>query len=171
MAEEPDVTPARKAQGSKKARNGAARLAAAQTVFQMLSTGRNARTAAQDFLEHYAGMPTEDGPLLEPDRALYGAIVQGVEARRTDLDEILSASLKIGSDQVEKQERSIDLLMRAILLCGCYEILAHGEIDAPVIISDWLHVTRAFYEGGETGLVNAILDGLAKTVRVADKSA
>lgn len=174
MSDASKVSPARKAQGSKKARNGAARLAAAQTVFQMLATGRSARAAAQDFLEHYAGMPTEDGALLEPDRALYSAIVQGVEARRADLDEILRHSLKKDgeplaeaeqTEQVEQQEKSIDVLLRAILLCGCYEILAHGEIDAPVIISDWLHVTRAFYEGRETSLVNAILDGLAKTVR------
>lgn len=171
MSDASKVTPARKAQGSKKARSGAARLAAAQTVFQMLATGRSARAAAQDFLEHYAGMSTEDGALLEPDRALYSAIVQGVEARRADLDEILGHSLKKDGDpseNTEQKEKSIDVLLRAILLCGCYEILAHGEIDAPVIISDWLHVTRAFYEGRETGLVNAILDGLAKTVRATE---
>jgi len=153
------------AKGSKKARNGAARLAAAQTVFQMLTTGRSARAAAEDFLEHSAGMPVETEILLEPDRALYVAIVQGVEARRDVLDEILRSSLKIGEDADDKKEKSIDVLMRSILLCGCFEILAHNEIDAPVIISDWLHVTRAFYEGRETGLVNAVLDGLAKTVR------
>lgn len=149
----------KKPKGSKKARCGAARLAAAQTVFLILSTGRNAEEAARDYLSHYAGMPTEDGAgLLEPDQELYVSIVRGIEARRADLEHILKRN-------ISNEREAFDLLLKSILLCGCFEILAHRDIDAPVIISDWLHVTRAFYDGREVALVNAVLDAVKKIAR------
>jgi N utilization substance protein B len=61
--------------------------------------------------------------------------------------------------------RSLEPLLTAILVCGTYELLAHPEIDAPIIISDYLHVTHGFFEGSESKLVNGILDALAKEVR------
>ena len=60
---------------------------------------------------------------------------------------------------------SIEPLLSAILICGTYELLAHGEIDAPIIIADYLHVTHGFFEGSESKLVNGVLDALAKELR------
>lgn len=156
--------------GSKAARCGAARLAAVQTVFQMLGGGGGAREAARDFLDHYAGMPVEGQALLTPDRALYAKIVQGVENRREDLDAIILHNLKDNKKEADSKPKSVDMLLQAILLCGCYEILVHTELDAPLLISAYLHVTRAFYEGREPALVNAVLDAVARTVRCAAKA-
>jgi N utilization substance protein B len=43
--------------------------------------------------------------------------------------------------------------------------LAHHDIDVPVIISDYLDITHAFYEGSESKLVNGVLDQISKAVR------
>lgn len=159
---------AAKGKGSRKARAGAARLAAVQAVFESLFSGRSPPEAARDFLDHYAGRALDGAErLLEPDRPLFAAIVEGVGARRSALDDILKAHLKSGGEGDDSAEKKIDNLLRSILLCGCYEMLAHTRYDPPLLIAEYLHVTRAFYEGRETALVNAVLDSVAKLVRPA----
>ncbi|NCC22152.1 MAG: transcription antitermination protein NusB [Alphaproteobacteria bacterium] len=161
-----------KPSGSKKARFSAARLAAVQTIYQMKTGDQDAKSAARDFLDHYAGMPVDGEIMLEPDPALYGKIVQGVDSRRSDLETILSASLAGGAEGGSVDDagpcKSLEPLLESIILCGLYEILAHHDIDAPVIISDYIYVTYAFYDRKEAGLVNAILDRSAGSLRSGD---
>ncbi len=153
--------------GSKKARLSAARLAAVQTVYQMRSGNHSAINAARDFLDHYSGMEVDGNLLLEPDTALYSKIVQGVEKRIDELQVILSQSLNNQTQAIEEEKKkSMEALLEAILLCGIYEIVSHRDIDAPIIISDYINVTYAFYDKSESGLVNAVLDRLASNLRV-----
>ena len=44
-------------------------------------------------------------------------------------------------------------------------IFLKQDIDFPVIISDYMHVTHAFFDEPEEKLVNAVLDSIRKTVR------
>ena len=53
----------------------------------------------------------------------------------------------------------------SIMLCGAYELMVHSDIDAPIVISDYLHVTHAFYDQGEHALVNAVLDSIRQTLQ------
>ncbi|MEM6781895.1 MAG: transcription antitermination factor NusB, partial [Pseudomonadota bacterium] len=55
-------------------------------------------------------------------------------------------------------------LLYSILLCGVFEIKNRYDVDIPIIISDYLHVSHAFFEGNEAKLVNAVLDKLAKSL-------
>jgi N utilization substance protein B len=43
--------------------------------------------------------------------------------------------------------------------------MAHHDIDAPVIISDYINVGHAFFDRGETKLINGLLDKVAKKMR------
>lgn len=144
--------------GSKKARASAARLAAAQAVYQSLSTGQAARSTIVEFLEYRLGAPVDGVEMVTPDRTLFSAIVSGVDDRRLDLDHLVKNALN-------DEDKDHESLLRAIMLCGAYELLAHGEIDAPIIISDYVHVTDAFFDVGEKKLVNAVLDRIAKNLR------
>ena len=56
-------------------------------------------------------------------------------------------------------------LLNAVFLCGAFELMVLQAIDFPVIISDYLHVTHAFFDKGEAKLVNALLDSIRQTVR------
>ena len=56
-------------------------------------------------------------------------------------------------------------MLRAILRAGAYEMSRRDDIDPPVVISEYLTVTAAFYDPAETGFVNGILDRLAKVLR------
>jgi N utilization substance protein B len=52
-----------------------------------------------------------------------------------------------------------------ILLAGAAEIYQRADTPAALIINDYVDIAHAFYEGKEPGLVNAILDTIAKTLR------
>ena len=150
---------------SKIARYSAARLAAVQTVYQIRAAGHTARSASNDYLEHYAKMPVEDDELVTPDKELYGKIVNGVETRLDDLQAMLGTYVQENRTNTETRRKKLDILLESLLLCGLYELMAHHELDPPVIISDYLHVTHAFYDQNESAIVNGILDRAAGALR------
>jgi N utilization substance protein B len=155
-----------KNRGSRKARLRAARLAAVQTVYQFRYKKSDAVTAANDYLEHYAGMDIEGETILEPDTALYSSIVQGVHHKYGELEDLISQALyNKACENVSTGKKPVEHLLNAILLCGSYELLMHHDIDPPVIISDYVTVTRAFCEDRESGLVNAVLDNISSKIR------
>lgn len=147
--------------GSRKARRTAARLAAVQGVYQIIAAGQTARQVIEDFRDHppEQAMMGESGEnMVTPDATLMTAIIGGVEARRGDLEQLVTGTQNRSGGAVEP-------LLKSVLLCGAYELLAHHDTDAPVIISDYLDVAHAFFDQGEPKLVNAILDKIGKGVR------
>ncbi len=146
-----------KAQGSKKARSSAARLAAVQAIYQIAGNAQAAGPVVREYIDYRLGMPVEGQDMVTPDVELFSRLVTGVEERRADLDHMIASTL--GPDKTAER------LLNCILLCGAYELMARGDVDAPIIISDYLHVTDAFYDQGEKKLVNAVLDRIAASVR------
>lgn len=155
--------------GSKKARNSAARLLAVQAVFQILSNQneQSPEDAVKEFLAHRAGGFDVDGDeLVEPDKALFKDIVIGVFNHFDQLHEMVDANRAAGKADAEKSsERPKEPLLYAHFLCGTFELMVHQSIDAPIIINDYLHAARAFYDDAEVKLINAVLDGVKKTTR------
>lgn len=146
--------------GSAKAQKVSARLAAVQVLYQMRLNNQEARAAVREFIDHRVGFNLDGDVFVPADPELLEAIVMGVQERWTDIDGILSAALADGG------KSEVEAILEAILRCGIYELLAHGEVDTGIVIHDYLNVTTAFYEGSETKIVNAILDKVAKKVRV-----
>lgn len=148
--------------GSQKARNSAARLLAVQTVYQMHKNDQDAESAIKEFLEHRAGVDIDgDGEMVSPDADHYALIVRGVNEHQAQLNEMIALNRGEKGSNTQKTEP----LLQAIFLCGAFELMVLQAIDAPVIISDYLHVAHAFYDEGEAKLVNALLDSIRKTVR------
>lgn len=144
--------------GSQKARLSAARLAAVQAVYQGLSNGGSLRALVPEYIEYRLGMPVDEQEMVTPDKALFSRIVTGIDERLPDIEHLVRGSL---ADQGKKHE----LLLQSILYCGAYELLAHEETDAPVLISDYMHIADAFFEQGEKKLVNGVLDKIARNLR------
>lgn len=160
------MTSAQPNKGSRIARLSAARLAAVQALYQMKSTGQGAASIIGEFKAYRLGKPVDEEAMILPDGVLFEQIVSGVSAREEDLRGIIDTSLA-GQKGPDSPAAGIfvEPLLDSILLCGAYELLAHHDTDAPVIISDYLEVTHAFYEGGESRLVNGVLDNINKAVR------
>jgi transcription antitermination protein NusB len=64
--------------------------------------------------------------------------------------------------------KRIETLIRATLRAGTYELMFRKDVPPKAVISEYVAVTRAFYEGEEPGLVNAVLDRLARELRPDD---
>lgn len=138
----------------------AARLSAVQALYQSVHAPKATADISSNYLERYSEMHLEEGRLASPDKPLFNKIISGVMDRRDDLQEILK-----GHKSESQKDKSFDAILNTILLCGIFELMSHGEIDAPIIINDYVNVTHAFYDKPEAGLVNAILDSAQKTLR------
>ncbi len=149
-----------KLRASQKARNTAARLVAVQCVYDMILTGHSASETLSGYRDHRHGKTLEDIDFVPADLELLTKIVRGVADRRVDLVDMLSAAMDTRTGQTQPEA-----LLRSVLLCGAYEMLAHAEIDAKLIIAEYLAVCQGFFEDSETKLAHALLDRLNKNLR------
>ncbi len=153
---------AKPARSSQKARNSAARLMAVQAVYQMHKNDQSAEEVIKEFLEHRTGVDVDGDEMVSPDQDHFALVVRGVEEHIAQLGEMVALNRGKTAEEVSPKKEP---LLQAIFLCGAFELMVLQAIDFPVIISDYLHVTHAFYDEGEAKLVNALLDSIRKTVR------
>jgi N utilization substance protein B len=58
------------------------------------------------------------------------------------------------------------VLDRSILRLGCYELLYRADTPTRVIINEWIELAKSYGSEGRTaGLVNGVLDRIAKDHR------
>lgn len=155
----PEKAVVKKSEGSAKAQKTSARLAAVQVLYQMRLNNQDAKSAVQEFIKHRIGFNLDGDVFVPADPDLLEEIVMGVTERWADIEAIVSKALADG------KKGEVELLLESILRAGTFELMAHGKIDAGIIINDYLNVTVGFYEGNESKIVNAILDKVAKAVR------
>lgn len=148
----------------------AARLNAVQALYQLAISGGTAERIVAQF-----GAATGDGgggdhendePIAAADEVLFAELVLGTRDKMTEVDEMLSACL----DDAWPVER-MEILLRAILRCGAYELFSRPGVPARVVISEYIRVADAFFAGKEPPLVNAVLDRLARVLRPEELAA
>lgn len=142
------------------ARRSAARLAAVQALYSMEITGVTAEEALDEFRQR---LDEPRGRMAAPDGDLVAFLVTGTTAETEPLDAVIGRSLA--------RDWSVDRLeavLRAILRAGAFEIKARPQTPARVAISEYVDVAHAFYAGPEPGLVNAVLDKVARELRPAE---
>lgn len=148
-----------------------ARLAAVQALYEMDMTGIAAASVIDEFLRKRwipapgsSGDGEDDLPdLPAPDASLLSDLVRGVDARRTDLDGMIGPALS-GDWTVDR----LEVLLRAILRAGAFELLSMSEVPARVVINEYVNVAKAFFDDSKPGLVNGVLDKLAHVLRTAE---
>jgi N utilization substance protein B len=138
----------------------AARLAAVQALYQQEMEGTPLARLLKEFHDHRIGATIEDEQYHEAEIDFFDDIVTGVDARRDEIDQAISAKLATGWSL----ER-IDRPMRAILRAGAYELIARADVPVGSVISEYVDVAHAFYDKRESGFVNGLLDSIAKEVR------
>ena len=151
--------PSPKAKTRSKAR-AAARLAAVQALYQREMEGTPIVKLLHEFHQHRLGATIDDVEYTDADVAFFDDIVKGVDARRDEIDRLISA--KLASDWSLDR---LDKPMRQILRAGTYELIARPDIPVGAVISEYLDVTDAFYDRREKGFANGLLDAIAKEVR------
>lgn len=135
----------------------AGRMAAVQALFQVEHTGMTATSVVLEFLEHRR--KDKEGGAARFETTFFTKLVEGAWLTRENADEMVKGTLKPGwtLDRIEP-------VTRAVLRAALYEIL-ESKTPTPVIIDEYLNITRAFFDDTEVGFVNGVLNTLARGVR------
>ena len=155
MARDPSQSEDRKAN-----RRGAARLAAVQALYQMDIAGTGLNEILAEFESHWLGREVEGAQYLPAEAAYFRAIVEGVVREQLKLDPLIDEALSEGWPL-----KRIETVLRAVLRAGAYELDRRSDVPARIVISEYVDVANAFVDRDETGLINAVLDQLARQLR------
>jgi N utilization substance protein B len=147
----------------KATRRSAARLAAVQALYQMdiASTGLNDILA--QFESHWIGREVEGDQYLPAEAAFFRDIVTGVVREQRKLDPLIDDALARSWPL-----KRIEAILRAMLRAGAYELDHRRDVPARVVVSEYVDIAHAFVERDETGMVNAVLDQIARKLRATE---
>jgi transcription antitermination protein NusB len=152
--------------GASDAKRSQARLAAVQALYQMDLAATDVAQVVAEFADHRFGDAAEDRTVADADPDLFAEIVRGVVARQREIDPPLDAQLATGW-----RLNRIDAIIRATLRSAMFELVARPDAPAKAIINEYVEVAKAFFEGDEPKVVNAVLDAVARKVRAAEFTA
>ena len=138
------------------------RLSGVQALYQMDLTGRPTKGVIKEFLDHRFGFDDEPG-MVAADETFFEELVEGVVRRQDDIDAKLDKQLP------DKWPlRRVDMTLRALLRAAVFEITQRPDVPAAVIIDEYVSIASDFFDGKEPGMVNAVLDKIARSVRAAE---
>ena len=124
---------------SKPMRKAAARLGAVQALYQMDVAATPVNEILAEFESHWLGQEIEGDQYPDADMTLFRTVVQGVLAEQRTIDPLVDEALTAGWPL-----RRVEVVLRAVLRAG------------------------AFLDRDETGMVNAVLDSLARDLRASE---
>lgn len=159
MAETPKTTAPKPTDG-KANRRGAARLAAVQALYQMDIAGAGINDIFAEFESHWLGNEVEGDEYLPAEAAFFRDVVSGVVRDQGKIDPMLDEALTRGWPL-----KRIEAILRATLRAGAYELGHRKDVPARVVIKEYVDVAHAFVEADEAGMVNAVLDQIARQFR------
>jgi N utilization substance protein B len=143
-----------------------ARLAAVQGLYQIALNGTTARTVVDEFCAFRLTAEVEGVPLGAADREFFSDVVLGTSENRTDIDARLNAALSKG-----RTLERIEAVMAAILRAAAYELMVRLDVPSAVVIDEYVEVAKSFFDEAQVGLVNGVLDRLARELRPAENAA
>jgi N utilization substance protein B len=149
--------------GRRANRRGAARLAAVQALYQMDIAATPINEALAQFESHWIGREVEGDEYLPAEAAHFRDVVRGVVDDQRRLDPMIDQAL-----QKSWPLKRIETVLRAILRAGAYELDRKSEVPARVVVAEYVDVANAFVDQNETGMVNAVLDQLARQLRAGE---
>lgn len=148
----------------------AARLAAVQATYMTAYNSLPVDEVVNDFVTGKIGrFVIEDNPengeeefleLSSMDNHYFEELVRGVHLKKQDLESSLNIFLTSGWSL----ER-LDGTLQALLLCAIFELNNNHEVDAKIIIQEYVDMAYAFFSKNEPKMVNALLDQIAKEIR------
>jgi N utilization substance protein B len=137
-----------------------ARLAAVQALYQMDLAQTDLAAVIEEFKAHRLGPDTENGTAAEADPAHFARVLEGVVKGQREIDPLIDHQLAEGWRLAR-----IDSILRAILRAAAFELTELADVPARVVISEYVEVAHAFFEGDEPKVVNGVLDALARKLR------
>ena len=142
-----------------------ARLAAVQALYQQQMENTPLAKLLDEFHQHRLGREVDDEDhdgevYADAEVDFFDDIVRGVDARREEIDEVLTGKLADGWTLAR-----LDKTMLQVVRGGTYELMARADVPTATVISEYVDVAKAFFDDREAKFVNGILDAVAKDVR------
>ncbi|MBC8038542.1 MAG: transcription antitermination factor NusB [Rhizobiales bacterium] len=144
----------------------AARLGAVQALYQMDIAGSDLGETLAQFSSRASGDDFEDGQCGEADYKFLKQVVDGTVREQNAIDPLVDAIL----DKSWPLHR-LDATVRAIIRAAAYELMFMENVPARVVISQYVDVASAFFEGQEPGFINGVVDRLARERRPTEFAA
>ena len=144
---------------------GAARLAAVQALYQMDVGGISLDEVLAEFDAYRLGKETDGVTYRDADSNFFHHLVSGVVADQRDLDPRIHLVLR------DWPLARIDVTLCAILRAATRELLANADVPARVVVNEYVDIAKAFFDSEEPGMVNGVLDTLAREIRPSEFSA
>jgi N utilization substance protein B len=144
-------------------KRSAARLAASQALYQMEIADKGLNDILAEFEAHWLGQEIEGDAYTPADLAFFRDVVSGVQRDQLPIDRALDDTLADGWPL-----RRVEALMRAILRAALYELRNRPDVPARVAVTEYVDVAAAFFGSDESGMINAVLDALARQTRPAE---
>ena len=141
----------------------AARLNAVQALYQMDVTGKALTDIYAEFEAYWIGGEIEGERYNKAELAFFRDILKGVIDDQGPLDRTIDKTL-VASWPLSR----VDSVMRATLRAGAYELKKRKDIPARVVIKEYVDVAGAFFGQDESGMINAVLDHMAREFRAAE---
>ena len=145
---------------SRQEKRAAARLAAVQALYQMDVAKKGINEILAEFEAHWIGQEVEGDQYNPAEVAFFRNILEGVLTEQGEVDVLVDRALHQGWPL-----RRVEAVLRAILRAGAYELLVRKDVPARVAITEYTDIAGAFFEGEEVGMVNGVLDSLARRLR------
>lgn len=140
----------------------AARLAAVQALYQMELVDALADAVVEEFLKHRLNpdAPREEPDFGEADKDLFVELARGAAAHREAIDTTIAGALS-----PDWPLPRLEAVLRAILRVGTYELAHRRDVPPEIAINEYVDIAHAFYAGKEPGMVNGVLDKIARDLR------
>ncbi|WP_116654366.1 transcription antitermination factor NusB [Pelagibacterium sediminicola] len=136
---------------------GSARLAAVQALYQMDIGQQSLEDTLSQFESFHLGREVEGEQYLPADADYFRHIVRGVVEQQLKLDPIIDSTLQGGWPMTR-----IDATLRALFRAAVFELTQRKDIPFKVVIREYVDVALAFYEDEVPGMVNGVLDAVAR---------
>lgn len=145
---------------AKPGERSAARLAAVQALYQMDVSGKGVLDAMAEFEAFWIGREVEGVAFKQAENAFFRSLLAGAVEKQRTIDPLIDTALSAGWPLAR-----VEAVLRAILRAGAYELAFMKDVPARVAISEYVEVAHGFYGEEEPGLVNGVLDAIAREVR------
>jgi len=147
----------------KVAERSAARLAAVQALYQMDVAGKGVVDALAEFEAFWIGREVEGIEFKQAENAFFRDLLAGAVREQRMIDTLIDGALREGWPLSR-----IEAVLRAILRAGAYELVFRKDVPPKATISEYVDIAHSFYGEDEPGLVNAVLDTIAREHRTDD---
>ncbi len=144
-------------------KRGAARLSAVQALYQMDISGVGLSEVVAEYENFRLGREMDGETYLEADASWFRGIMAGVVKDQKIIDPIIHEALT--DDWPLKR---IDSTLRAVLRAAVFELTKRPDVVARVVVSEYVEVAKAFFDGDEPKMVNGVLDRIARKLRVGE---